>query len=367
MTDLRSTRVLAIATALAGALAFAHGATAGPDVPLPKPTSLFSGKMKLFFAPDAGKTPQSLRGSLAALVRSAHETVHVAMFEIDDEDFVEALLDRHRHGVKVRCVIDKDNLKDANAPLQKEGILVPDERTALMHSKLVVVDHRRVFGGSVNAAEAGISEQDNDAFIVTSSALASRAERFVEDMFDRKLWGPKRKPQSADVPEVDLGQAKVSLSFSPEDKPHARVVAELKAAKKSITFLAFNLSHPDVLAALEEAAKNHVAVKGVIDRTNASFGGASLAKKGCAVKIAGNTKAFMHAKFFVIDAEIPEKACVVSGSFNFSANATENDEDLWVIRSADAAKAWLRGYAHVESTAAPVTDGLTGAVHHDPH
>jgi phosphatidylserine/phosphatidylglycerophosphate/cardiolipin synthase-like enzyme len=353
-----------IALSLAVAFPFALPARGQPEdapaeaVPVPAPASLLSGKLRLFFAPDPSTAAESFTGNFVAFAKSAKRTLDVAMFEVDEPAFIAALLERHEKGVRVRVVIDAENYKeDKHKDLKAAGILVVDTRTALMHSKLMAADGERIYGGSANATVSALTQQDNDGFFIESPELAARVEKFVEDMFEKKLFGHKR--ETPGVQPVKLGTTTVELSLSPEDKPLDRVVAEVAAAKKSIRFLAFNMSHKDLTGALADAVKRGVKVRGVCAKVNAYTGGAALATKGVKVYLDG-TGAFMHSKFIIVDEKV-----VVTGSFNFSLNATDNEEDLFVIRSAAVAKRYGLAYSRVEDGAEVVkTPGVAASVPH---
>lgn len=334
------------------------------SVPVPPVARLLGGKFELHFTPERNGP---LAAALVALVSKAKKSVDVAMFDVDEPAFVSALLESHRRGVKVRVVMDAENRNPAVAALTSAGIVRFDTRkSAFMHAKLVVVDGERVFGGSLNATTLALGREDNNAFFVTSAALAARITPFLDDL-DAGRFGPGRARRAS--PVVPLGpDATIEVLFAPEDPVLPRVLQEIKAARTSIRFMAFALSHPEIVKALVDARARGVSVEGVVDGSLwlEGNGPTLLAAGGCRVRLDGNPS-LLHHKVVLIDGQV-----VLSGSFNFSQKAvTKNDEDLFVIRSKAVAAAYAAELAHVLSIAKPLpprpapTPGLTGSL--PPH
>ena len=91
---------------------------------------------------------------LASVIGLAEDSVDMVAYELDLRTVVNALIDAHQDGVRVRVIVESDNLeKEENEELANElrraGIsIVEDERSrGLMHDKYVVIDERWVWTG----------------------------------------------------------------------------------------------------------------------------------------------------------------------------------------------------------------------------
>ncbi len=328
-----------------------------PVPPVPAPVTTLGGDMKLSFAPQADGPSKAL----CDFVKQATRSIDVAIFEIDDPDFVQALLDMASK-VRVRIVMDSTNFKDANLPLRQKHLVVGDYRGPLMHTKLVAVDGARIFAGSLNATISAEQRQDNNYFTLNAPALAARVNAVVDHMWaqgpvdnaagnnsgdsmpTQTKW--KRAPATT---VATVGGEKIEMYMSPEDKPMDRIIAEVSAKDvKTIQFLAFDLSEPRLLAAIEAARARGATVSGVFEGTLAGANLGALEKAGCDVEKDANPNGFMHDKVILVNAGDPQTARTITGSFNFSGNAaSSNDEDMFIIRSSDVTKAYVPAFDRI--------------------
>lgn len=336
-----------------------------PAIPVPDPSSFYKGKFKLAFTPST-----VVQNQLAGLISRAKKRVDVALFDIDEPMVVESLVEFHEREKPTRVVMDAKNRNEHNEPLLKAGILKTDAENwrPFMHTKLVAVDSRFVFAGSANATTNAFMEEDNNACFIDSPAMAKLVEGFVDQLWAGKFG--KKRGKTPVAPPIKVGDATMQLYFSPDNDPLDRVLQEVRGAKKSIKFACFNLSHKDILAAMLEVhgrAQAPVAISGVIDGSEWMNGGVAkkLEEAGCKVLMDGNPS-LMHNKLFIIDDET-----VITGSFNFSAKAVEeNDEDMLVIKSPEIAKAYVASYERIEKMGKKLpevkkpttTPGITGTL-----
>ena len=354
---MRLTPVVALAATLT--TAFVASAVAEPDdptpkkpkpaptlpaIPVPDPTNFYKGTFKLAFTPST-----IVQNQLAGFIARAKKRVDMAVFDIDEPIVVEALLELKERQKPIRIVMDSKNRNEHNDQLNEAKILRTDPTNwrPFMHTKLVAIDQRFVLAGSANATTAAFMKEDNNAFFIDSPPLAKLVEAFVDQLWAGKFG--KKRGKSPVAPAVKVGDATIQLYFSPDNDPLVRVLDEVNRAKKSVRFACFNISHKDVLAALLAAKKDRkVTVSGVVDGSEWKNGrvAKTLEEAGCNVLMDGNPS-LMHNKVFIIDDET-----VITGSFNFSANAVEeNDEDMLVIQSKDIAKAFGAALDRIEKMA----------------
>jgi phosphatidylserine/phosphatidylglycerophosphate/cardiolipin synthase-like enzyme len=106
----------------------------------------------------------------------------------------------------------------------------------------------------------------------------------------------------------------------------------LDTAQTSIEFLAFSFTSDPLGEAIMRAHRDGLVVRGIMDEDQASSNAGTelhaFKRAGLDLRLDGNPGQ-MHEKVLIIDGEV-----VVVGSYNFSRNANEtNDENLLVIHN----------------------------------
>ena len=144
----------------------------------------------------------------------------------------------------------------------------------------------------------------------------------------------------------------LEVYFSPDDGVLNHLVALVNAAQHSVDFMAYSFTSDELAQALLERAAAGVQVRGVFEADQYSSNVGTefdrLWAAGLAVTLDGNPD-HMHHKVLIIDGQI-----VVTGSYNFSANAEErNDENVLVIYSAVVADQFLAEFERVYDLSQP--------------
>ncbi len=292
-----------------------------------------------------GGIPDKVAASFAA----AQKTLDVAVYEFDLPTLSEALIAADQRGVRVRLVTDTDSLGEQPIKdLIAAGIpVVDDQRSAIMHDKFVVIDSSIVWTGSMNFTANDAYRNNNSFMEIASTRLAQNYTTEFEEMFTRHEFGPTSTADTPN-PSVTLNGTLIENYFSPDDGVAAHILDLLNAAKSSIYFMAFSFTRTDFADALIERAKAGVAVQGVFETRQVAAGGDAawnaLTAAGLDVRQDGNPYN-LHSKVFIIDQQI-----VVMGSYNFSRNAEEsNDENVLILHSPEIAAAyyaeWLKVWA----------------------
>lgn len=309
--------------------------------------------------PKARKNPYNTDKSLFRIIRGARRTLDVAFYDLESLDVAESLVAAKRRGVRVRVVTDSDNMIDAEAGRTRESIRIlraagipvrEDQRSAIMHQKIVIADHQHVWTGSTNATERSLYQHNNNAVLVRSEALAGIYTRVFEQYQDGAFGPSGFLQQLLDGSGLTIGGMQVQPYFSPRGGGKAAVVAELSRARTSIKFLTFSLTDAEVGSVLAGKDKAGVEVEGVFDRWLAAGEYSlfdSLKRRGLKVLKDGN-QALMHHKIFIIDNEV-----VITGSFNYSQNAeAANNENFLIIRKAPhIVRAYLGEFKRIQHAA----------------
>jgi len=299
----------------------------------------------------------SIEGRLIEKINAAQSSIHIASFEFNLTPVAEALIAAKQRGVNVLWVTDDESGLEADeepdrgqfAMLQDAGIEVrSDDRSALMHNKFWIFDGQIVWTGSTNITENGIFKQDNNTIVIQSPELAAIYEREFQEMWNGE-FGPTSTSQLNNQAVVINGSG-IAVIFTSEDPALEQAIIPLVGdAKKSIRFLAFSFTDYPLAEAMIQRSQNGVDVAGVFEKFGSDTDAAELDTLFCAkvpVRQDGNGS-FMHNKVIVVD-----ERYVITGSFNFSTNAEEsNDENVIIIDNPDIAKLYSQDFERVWSLA----------------
>lgn len=109
-----------------------------------------------------------LRDRILEQIGNSHSSIDVLVYEIDNAQIAEALVEAARQGVRVRIITDAIRsespgaqaqfLGDAGIPVKK----IRDWRKDLMHDKFVIFDHQMAATCSYNVSTRLHSDADED-------------------------------------------------------------------------------------------------------------------------------------------------------------------------------------------------------------
>jgi phosphatidylserine/phosphatidylglycerophosphate/cardiolipin synthase-like enzyme len=354
-----------------------------------------SKKVEARFTPTPEYDPRGVEAWLIGLIDAAETSLDLCVFEFALPRVVNALERAKARGVEVRVVYDsRDEDEEAVAQLHASGIPAHDDdgRSNLMHNKFMVVDGKRVWTGSTNLSANALYWQDNNAILFESAALAREYTTEFEEMYVDHLFGggsgnaekarrrntrwsgwTEDRTKLDDWVEVDA-QTAVQVFFAPEDDAMARLVEEVRKAKKSIRFLAFAFTSKPLFEVLVERMKDPqspVEVSGIFEANHVSWADIKvgpLHAAGATVRLDKNPRP-LHHKVVIIDDQV-----VCTGSFNFSEGAdSSNDENLVIIRSKPLAATFVKEFEalmaitdpndpRIATAGMPGSGGITSAV-----
>src|SRR5262245_43934255 len=301
---------------------------------------------------DPANWRNSIEGRLIDKINAAQTSIHIVSFEFDLTPVAEALIKARQRGVDVRWVTDDESGLGADedpgrgqfAMLQKAGIEVrSDDRSALMHNKFWIFDNQIAWTGSTNITESGVFDQNNNTIVIHSPEVAAIYEREFAEMWDGN-FGP-RSPSTVDQQSVVVNGTPIQIYFSPEDNVLDHMIPVVSSAKSSIRFMAFSFTDFPLAKAMLDRASAGVDVAGVFEKVGSDTESSELRTFFCAKVPArqdGNPK-FLHDKVIVVDNRF-----VISGSFNFSSNATDNnDENVIIVDNAQIANLYTQEFQRV--------------------
>lgn len=192
--------------------------------------------------------------------------------------------------------------------------------SGLMHNKFCVIEDKYVWTGSWNPSQK--MTIPNNVVFVESKTLA-RAYKAEFDELSRGIF----HSGSSFPGLVKLNGQLVEAYFCPEDNCQKHVLDILKNAESSIHFMTYAFTDDKIGDLLLEKSKSGIDVKGVFDPRKDKFSEYEKLK-------AISTIEKVHHKVFIVDDNT-----VITGSYNPSRNANENnDENVIIIRDSNIAQ-----------------------------
>lgn len=293
----------------------------------------------------------SVEEKLIQMIDAAQISIHIASFEFNLTPVAQALINAKNRGVDVKWVADDENGLEYDiqpgrgqfAMMAAAGIELKDDagRSALMHNKFWIFDQQTVWTGSTNITVNGIFKQNNNVLVMRSPEIAYIYEREFQELWSGQL-GPKA-PSTINNQWAILDGTPIQVLFSAEDHAINNLIALVNDAQTSIRFLAFSFTDYPLAQAMIDRAKAGVDLKGIYETFGSSSTGSELKTFLCAgmmVRRDDNDKVILHDKVIIID-----NAIVATGSFNYSSNADEaNEENLVIVDNPQIAGLYLQEF-----------------------
>ncbi|MFN2108839.1 MAG: phospholipase D-like domain-containing protein [Anaerolineae bacterium] len=321
-----------------------------------KPVEVFEGAdIQVLFTtpryPDQATDHQGgIDERLAAAIDSAQTSVDVAAFDLDLPSVTDALVRAHQRGVRVRLVTDSDYAESLGPTslLQAQAPVVFDSAEPFMHDKFVIIDGEQVWAGSWNLTTNGTYRNNNNVIIADSKLLAENYTTEFEEMFVQKQFGSS-SPDDTPQPQVEINGVQVENIFESEGDARTRMIRLIKDAKSSLDVMAFVFTDDDIASAIVARHRAGVPVRIVVETRNLDTTGSDVAafqQAGIDILPDGNPY-MMHHKVIIID-----QAIVVTGSYNFSSNAANyNDENVLILHDAGIAGQYTAEFERVYAQA----------------
>ena len=290
-------------------------------------------------------------GPIVDAIDAARLSVDVAAYSLSLNSVRNALIRAHDRGATVRVVMESTNMDRSDPQILIEaGIpVVGDNRDGLMHDKFIIIDKSEVWLGSMNFTDGGAFEDNNNLMRIRSTKMAENYIKEFEEMFIDDSFGEEIVPETPH-PTLTIDDTRIDVYFSPDDGALAGLVPVLESAQESIYFLAYSFTSNQLGEIVRQKAQAEISVAGVMDdeqvRSNQGTEFDPFRQANLDVRIDG-IDGLMHHKVFIVDEQI-----VVLGSYNFSQNAEErNDENLLIIYDPVIAEQFMFEFLRVQEQA----------------
>lgn len=291
--------------------------------------------------------------ALANAIDSVQNTLDIAAFEMNNEVIYEAILAAHERGVTVQIVTDDEHgLEDEKDAALRDLIaagvpVVDDSRSALMHNKFMIMDSAAVWTGSWNYTVNGTYRNNNNALVMQNADAVAAYQDEFDEMFKDGEFGSRSTDDG--VISFTQGDTEVSIVFASEGDESPVLAEVVKQAKSDIRIMTFVFSDDDLGAAIVEMIGEGVTVQGIFENRNSTADWSELPALHCAggdMRQDGN-RYTLHHKVMIVDDDT-----VITGSFNYSANALgSNDENVVIIKNKDIAALYIDEWQRLWDTA----------------
>jgi phosphatidylserine/phosphatidylglycerophosphate/cardiolipin synthase-like enzyme len=136
------------------------------DITLPKDTPI-----KVYFSPQGGCTE-----AIISQIDQAKSEILVQAYSFTSAPIAKALVTAHKRGVKVLAILDKSQRSEKYTSatfLTNAGIpTYIDDKHAIAHNKIMIIDKAVVITGSFNFTKAAEEKNAENILIISSKELA---------------------------------------------------------------------------------------------------------------------------------------------------------------------------------------------------
>ena len=123
------------------------------------------GTVEAFFSPSGNTTE-----AVVQEIRSARQEVIVQAYSFTSKPIAKALIDAKKRGVKIEAVLDKSNATgkySAATFLYNAGIpVLIDDKHAIAHNKIMIIDRQTLITGSFNFTAAAESKNAENLLVI---------------------------------------------------------------------------------------------------------------------------------------------------------------------------------------------------------
>lgn len=133
--------------------------------------------------------------AIIQLIKEAKDTLDIAIYSLNYEPIIDAIVDAAGRGVHVRVITDQEHAaekgKQQNAlkRIAKAGIPIKmNSHDGKMHLKMLVADSKSVEAGSFNYLKSSVEENDDVALIIHDPYVGKQ----FEDAFNQ-MWNDQNR------------------------------------------------------------------------------------------------------------------------------------------------------------------------------
>ncbi len=341
---------------------------------------------------DTARGNVNLLDRLLQRINNAQKSIDGALYSISGlvgQTIANALVQAKTRGVKVRLIIEKDNLSagtgntiaqiitPSGIPWIADDFDAVNAGAGLHHNKFFVFDYQGgsagkiwVWTGSWNLTDPGTLEDMQNAIEIQDEALAGAYSLEFDEMWGSETEIPNVSSSRFGARKLDntphvfnVAGMPVELYFSPSDRTTSAIIKTVNKAQHSVNVALFSFTRSDIASALKAKKQGGLKVRALLDNNTENgtqFG--FLVGAGIDVRI-DTSRGLLHHKYAVVDAEESGlQQYVITGSHNWSTGAeNSNNENTLIIQSNRITNQYLQEFA-VRYKEAGGTDNIVVSV-----
>lgn len=300
--------------------------------------SAFSWEVFFNFPPNAGQ----LKNSVLELIDSAHRSIHISIYSLDDEDVISLLMAKSFEGLDVRLVMEGENYVKNIKMLSDLDIVADPLDNGLMHSKYIIVDGKYVWFGSANLTNYGFYQDFNNSMIFESPEIADVFEKDFRKMRDGYFESSKDDESAM----LFVDNVIIKVCFSPSEETFESILEMLKSAKSEVDVAVYSFSDPRIALVLAALDEKGVKIRVLADESwnSSSYSFVPKMKEFSFVKKYHLSKGLFHHKYIIIDPNGRDPV-VITGSYNLTLSAErKNDETVVILHSKEISLRYLDNF-----------------------
>lgn len=326
---------------------------------------------------DTARGNANLADLLIRRINAAKKSIDCALYSISGQvgqSIANALVQALARGVKVRFIIERDNMfagtgitvnqyiAPSGIPWIMDDFDVVNAGVGLQHNKFFVIDFRGgapdqawVWTGAWNLTDSGTNDDFQNAIEIQDQALAGAYTIEFNEMWGSDSTAPNPANSRFGARKLDntphifnVNGTPVELYFSPSDRTTSQILSTLAKAQNSINVALLTLTRSDVAGTMKSKKDAGVKVRGVLDNgTDSGSQYSFLTTSGVDIRLKSNTPGLLHHKYGIVDAEVTTATqYVITGSHNWtSAAESSNNENTLILQSNRIANQYLQEFA----------------------
>ncbi|EMO90092.1 phospholipase D-like domain-containing protein [Leptospira noguchii] len=262
---------------------------------------------------------RNVRDKILKLIESAQFSIDLWIYSFDDLEILNALKSANARGVTIQILADPE--KEYSIELKSLGLFQKWEKSGLQHSKILIVDRKKVFLGSGNFTWYGL-ENDLNGY-VSFDLFDSEIQNFYSFLDENFI--------SLSIPpfEFYISPAKGRLIQN-------LILREVDRSQNEIKYLIFDHFDSVLTSRLALADLRGIKVKGIYDSpvdAEGKFLANVFRNPGSEIAGDGNDETIsldsfgkgglLHHKTMILDNQV-----LISGSYNFSMSARDKNREI---------------------------------------
>lgn len=143
----------------------------------------FTGTIDTYFSPKGGATE-----AIVKEISAAKSEILVQAYSFTSQPIAKALVDAYKRGIKIQAVLDKSQRKEKYTSadfIAHAGIpTYIDDRHAIAHNKIIIIDKAILITGSFNFTKA--AEESNAENLLVMKGNKQLVERYIRNFEEHK-------------------------------------------------------------------------------------------------------------------------------------------------------------------------------------